>query len=183
MADQKAENNNQEEILVNEDPESDLLNKEICQDSELLSVKLKEKEHLLSEQIDKYRRLQADFENFKRRSRIEKEELSGFIARNIVLKLLPVLDNFERAVSSQSDKESFAVGVEMILKQLETVFESLGVQKIDSVDCQFDPNFHEAVMSIQDSGKEEGIIVNEVQKGYKLNDKVIRPSMVNVASN
>ncbi|MDL2281058.1 nucleotide exchange factor GrpE [Selenomonadales bacterium OttesenSCG-928-I06] len=172
--DNEKNKNNSEEILSSE---------ENSQDDNLLFAQLEEKERLLNEQIDKYRRLQADFENFKRRTRLEKEELSGLVARSIVLKLLPVLDNFERAMNSQSDQESFGTGVEMILKQLQSVFENLGVQQIDALDCQFDPNLHEAVMRIQDSDKEEGIIINEVQKGYILNGKVIRHSMVNVAGN
>ena len=168
----------------NKNDSEEILNiKENCQDDNLLFVQLEEKEHLLNEQIDKYRRLQADFENFKRRTLVEKEELSGFVARSIVLKMLPVLDNFERAVDSKSDQESFSTGVEMILKQLQAVFENLGVQKIDALDYQFDPNLHEAVMKIQDSDKAEGTIINEVQKGYILNGKVIRHSMVNVAGN
>lgn len=146
---------------------------------------LAEKDRLISEQVDRYKRLQADFENFKRRTRTEKEELSNIVAQNLVLEILPVVDNFERAVSSlgSQDAASVVAGVEMIYRQFSAVLEKIGLQPIAAAGKPFDPQHHEAVMRVEDSEQEDGLVLEELQKGYLVKGKVIRPSMVKVVGN
>ncbi|MBP2637921.1 MAG: grpE [Firmicutes bacterium] len=145
---------------------------------------LDEKNRLLDEMTDRYKRLQADFDNFRRRTRQEKEELSAVVAERIVCELLPVVDNFERATASKAaDIETLATGVQMIFKQLQNALTQLGVEPVNAVGTMFDPNQHEAVMRVEDSTQPDGMVVEELQKGYKVNGRVIRPSMVKVAGN
>jgi molecular chaperone GrpE len=148
-----------------------------------LTNELKEKERLLEEQADRYKRLQADFDNFRRRTRQEKEELSGIVTQNILLSFLPVLDNFERAVTGGANQEAGALysGVEMIYRQFAQAMEKSGLQTVEAVGELFDPQKHEAVMRVEDCDKPAGTIVEEFQKGYMVLGKVIRPSMVKVA--
>ena len=160
---------------------------EICMSEDEISKVLSalaEKNRLLDEHNERYLRLQADFDNFRRRTRQEKEELSIIVSQNIVAQFLPVLDNFERALSSASDQDAgLRTGVEMIYRQFYQVFEKLGVEAIQALDAEFDPQLHEAVMSIEDGSKPDGTIAEELQKGYSLRGKVIRPSMVKVVRN
>lgn len=151
-------------------------------ETSLLLAELEEKNRLLDEAIDRHKRLQADFDNFRRRTAKEKEDIAVLVTERIISDLLPVMDNFERALTSSAEEAaSFTEGVEMIFRQLNSVFAKLGVEPIPAVDCQFDPARHEAVMRVEDSGKPEGTIICEIQKGYKINDRVIRASMVKVA--
>ena len=136
----------------------------------------------LAEKENKYLRLQADFENFRRRTRQEKEELAAVVTQNLLKDLLPFLDNFERALAAEnSDAESLRAGVEMMYKQLVEALKKEGLEYIETKDKPFDPNFHQAVMRVEDSDKEDGAIVAELQKGYMVKGRVIRPSMVQVA--
>lgn len=147
-----------------------------------LEAKLEEKSRLLDEALDRYKRLQADFDNFRRRTVKEKEEISIIVTERIIFELLPVMDNFERAITSFPENDAgLTTGVEMIFRQFNAVFAKLGVEQIQAIECHFDPSQHEAVMRVEDSGKPEGTIVCEIQKGYKLNGRVLRASMVNVA--
>ncbi|HWR38118.1 MAG TPA: nucleotide exchange factor GrpE [Patescibacteria group bacterium] len=145
---------------------------------------LEEKNRLLDETNDRLKRLQADFDNFRRRTRQEKEELSGIVTERVVTEFLPVVDNFGRALTSSTPEAgSFVTGVEMIYRQFVGVLEGLGVETIQVIGEQFDPARHEAVMRVEDPEKADGVIVEELQKGYSLRGKVIRPSMVKVVSN
>ena len=138
----------------------------------------------LAEKENKYLRLQADFENFRRRTRQEKEELAAVVTQNLLKDLLPFLDNFERALAAESsDAESLRAGVEMMYKQLVEALKKDGLEYIETKDKPFDPNFHQAVMRVEDSEKEDGTIVAELQKGYMVKGRVIRPSMVQVVGN
>lgn len=150
-----------------------------------LEAELLGKERLLEEASDRYKRLQADFDNFRRRTRQEKEELSNIVAQNVILELLPVLDNFERALSSVAtqDADKMLSGVEMIYRQLAQVLEKSGLTTVEAVGKAFDPQQHEAVMRVEDAEQPDGTIVEELQKGYAVRGKVIRPSMVKVVSN
>nr|WP_320145928.1 nucleotide exchange factor GrpE [uncultured Anaeromusa sp.] len=141
-----------------------------------------EKEQLLAEAEDRYKRLYADFDNFRRRSRQEKEDLSNVVAQNLILELLPVLDNFERALSSLSEEEAAGVGsgVSMIYRQLFNALEKSGLSIVEAEGKIFDPQYHEAVLRVEDAEQPEGTIVEELQKGYSVKGKVIRPSMVKV---
>ena len=138
----------------------------------------------LKEKSDRILRLQADFENFRRRTAKEKEELAAVITQNILGDLLPLLDNFERAMAvEQTDGEAFQKGVEMIFTQLREVMEKHGLENIEAEGQPFDPNVHQAVMRVQDPEKEDDTIEQELQKGYMVKGRVIRPSMVQVVSN
>lgn len=134
---------------------------------------------------DSLLRLKADFENFKKRTQKEKDDLSSLIKVNIISKLLTVIDNFERGISTAETQDSmaFKTGMEMIYKQLLGFLEEIGVEQIQTKDELFDPQFHQAVMRIEDETKEEGRIVAELQRGYRVDEKLIRPSMVQVVGN
>jgi molecular chaperone GrpE len=150
-----------------------------------MQTELADKERLLEEANDRYKRLQADFDNFRRRTRQEKEELSNFMAQNIILDLLPILDNFERALCSAptKDTDKMLSGVEMICRQFHQVLEKNGLIAVEAVGKVFNPQEHEAVMRVEDAEQPDGMIVEELQKGYAVKGKVIRPSMVKVISN
>lgn len=131
-------------------------------------------------------RLQADFENFRRRTNIEKEQLSTFVTANVVGKFLKVLDNFERAEASaeKSDNvEAIVEGMKKIRRQFEDTFKELKVEEIEAQDAKFDPNIHEAVMRGHNPELDDEIVDMVFEKGYKLGDKVIRHSKVRVNTN
>ena len=131
-------------------------------------------------------RLQADFENFRRRTATEKEQLSSFVTAGVVGKFLKVLDNFERAEASAAkatDMEGVITGMQMIRRQFEACFSELKVEEIPAQDQKFDPQFHEAVMRGHNPELEDEVIDMVFEKGYKLGDKVIRHSKVRVNAN
>lgn len=149
----------------------------------------KEKKDKKDEQIaelnDRVLRQMAEFENFRKRTEKEKAAMFEIGAKSIVEKLLPVIDNFERGLSAVSEEEKstgFAQGVEMIYKQLLTELESVGVTPIEAVGKEFNPDFHNAVMHIEDENFGENIVAEEFQKGYMYKDSVVRHSMVKVAN-
>ena len=138
----------------------------------------------LAEKENRYLRLQADFENFRRRTRQEKEELAAVVTQNLLKDLLPFLDNFERALAAGgNDEGGLRAGVEMMYKQLVEALKKEGLEYIETKGKPFDPNFHQAVMRVEDAEKEDGEIVAELQKGYMVKGRVIRPSMVQVVGN
>ena len=138
----------------------------------------------LAEKDAQMLRLRADFDNFRRRSAKEREELAAVVTQGILTDMLPLLDNFERALSAEgSDFDSFRAGVSMIYKQMQEALVKNGLEVIDTKDKKFDPNFHQAVMRVQDPEKEDDTIEQELQKGYMAKGRVIRPSMVQVVSN
>lgn len=130
----------------------------------------------------KYMRLMADFQNFKRRTEKEKSDIYAFANEKIISELLNVIDNFERALLHGAEGDSFAEGMNMIFKQLQGVLEKAGVKEIEALGLDFDPNFHNAVMTEDSTEYESGKVTEVLQKGYTLNSKVIRPSMVKVAN-
>lgn len=131
---------------------------------------------------DKYLRICAEYDNFRRRSQKEKESLYGDVKADTLLKFLPVYDNLARALSAATEDEAYKKGVEMIMTQFNTTMEKLGVTKIESLGEKFDPVFHNAVMHVDDEEKGENEIVEVFQEGFKLGDKVIRFAMVKVAN-
>jgi molecular chaperone GrpE len=150
-----------------------------------MQTELANKQRLIEEHSDRYKRLQADFENLRRRTRQEKEDLSIVVAQNFILDLLPVVDNFERALGSAAtqDASKMLLGVEMIHRQFVQVLEKSGLTKVEAVGQIFDPQKHEAVMRVEDETQVDGTVIEELQKGYAVKGKVIRPSMVKVVSN
>ncbi|GGK18396.1 nucleotide exchange factor GrpE [Caldalkalibacillus thermarum] len=151
---------------------------------EELQAQLEEALQKADEYYQRYLRAQADFDNFRKRTRKEKEELQKYAALPVIEQLLPVLDNFERALAagqSTKDAESLMKGVEMVFKQVQQVLTKQGLEEIEAVGKPFDPHFHEAVMQVESEEHESGIVVEELQKGYMLKGKVIRPAMVKVS--
>ena len=152
---------------------------------ELLQEKVDKLEEELKQSEDKYLRLYAEFENFKRRKNKEIETNNVYKSQKVITEILPSLDNLERALQLESDNEeikSLLKGVEMVYEGLLNVLKSEGVELIETENAQFDPNYHHAVMQEEDSEKESGAILDTFQKGYKLKDRVIRPAMVKVNS-
>ena len=152
---------------------------------ELLQEKVEKLEEELKQSEDKYLRLYAEFENFKRRKNKEIETNNVYKSQKVITEILPSLDNLERALQVESDNEeikSLLKGVEMVYEGLLNVLKSEGVELIETENAQFDPNYHHAVMQEEDSEKESGAILDTFQKGYKLKDRVIRPAMVKVNS-
>lgn len=138
----------------------------------------------LEEEQNKYVRMLADFDNYKRRQLKMQEEQKKYRAQSLISNVLPVLDNLSRALQvevSSEDAVSLKEGVQMIERDLLTALEGEGLQVIEATGQPFDPNFHQAVMTAPEEGVESNIVLEEFQKGYVLNDRVIRPSMVKVS--
>ena len=131
---------------------------------------------------ERYLRLMAEFDNYKKRSAKERENIYTDVRVDTVTKFLPVFDNLERAMKTETADEAFKKGVEMTFNQLTDVFKKLGVEEIESVGKPFDPAVHNAVMHVEDAERGENEIVEEFQKGFRIGDKVIRFSMVKVAN-
>lgn len=139
------------------------------------------------EYYDRLLRLQADFDNYRKRTAREKEETYDYIAAEIMLDFLGVLDNMERAADSaaavcgEGGSASLKEGIDMVIKQFRDILAKYHVEEIPTEGVKFDPNFHHAVMRVEDSDKEEGTILEVFQKGYKIKSRVLRPSFVKVA--
>lgn len=132
---------------------------------------------------DKYLRLRAEFDNYRRRIQKENETLQKYRAQNVVTGILPALDNFERALNIETTNDesaSLLKGMQMVHSSLLEALKAEGVEIIESTGQQFDPNLHQAVMQVSEEGYETNTVIEELQKGYKLKDRVIRPSMVKV---
>lgn len=145
----------------------------------------REIEQLKKEKEDTYQRMlriQAEFENYKKRTQKEKEAERKYKSQDLVQELLPVLDNFERALKVEATEETKSLidGITMVYNQLQDALKSQGVEVIEAEGKEFDPNIHHAVMQVEEEGIESNIIVEELQKGYMLKDRVVRPAMVKV---
>ena len=136
----------------------------------------------LSAQEDKYLRLAAEYDNYRKRTAKEKETLWTQAKADTVAAFLPVYDNLERAVNQACADEAYAKGVEMTMNQLKEVFTKLGVEQIPALGEAFDPNLHNAVMHVEDDSVEDNTIVEVFQQGFRHGDKVIRFAMVKVAN-
>ena len=150
----------------------------------LTKAELEKLQAAVQEKEERALRLQADFENFRRRTAKEKEELSAVVTQGILKDMLPLLDNFERAMAAEAkDIDSFKQGVEMIFKQFGEILVKNGLEHIEVEGAKFDPNFHQAVMRVENPELEDETIAQELQKGYMVKGRVIRPSMVQVVAN
>ena len=147
---------------------------------ENLKKEINEKNQKIEELTDTLKRLQAEFENFKKRIDREKIEFARYANAEIIAGMLPVLDSFELALKNTSDKEKFVDGIKMIYAQLYSMLESEGLKPIKSAGEKFDPYKHEVLMK-EESDKPEGTILEEFQKGFLLNDKVLRFSKVKIS--
>ncbi|MGE4271955.1 MAG: nucleotide exchange factor GrpE [Desulfitobacterium sp.] len=149
-----------------------------------LQAELEQSKNQAEEYFAHLQRLQADFDNYRKRTQKEKDDYLKYASERVVEGLLPVLDNFERAIlasKTNQDFTSFAQGVDMIFKQMETTLAKEGLVAIEAVGQPFDPNMHEAVLQVESNEYPENTVVEELQKGYYLKEKVIRPSMVKVS--
>ncbi len=172
---------------INENTEN--MNEEIVEEiseetvEETAETETVEKEKY-DELYDKHLRLMAEYDNFKKRTQKEKEELGTFAVSATIEKLLPVIDNFERALDSVSEEEknTFSEGVEMVYRQMMEILDKMGVSEIEAIGCEFNPEIHNAVMHVDDDTQDANIVVEQFMKGYKYKDKVIRYSMVKVAN-
>lgn len=148
-------------------------------------VKKDKKDEKIEELTDRLTRQIAEFDNFRKRTDKEKSQMYEIGARDIIEKILPVIDNFERGIAAVPEEEKtnpFAEGLEKIYKQLMTTFEEIGVKPIEAVGAEFNPDFHNAVMHVEDEALGENTVAEEFQKGYTYRDGVVRHSMVKVAN-
>lgn len=174
--------NEQQHINTEEETTNDF---EIDQQEDA-EKKLKELEKKSADYLDKYQRCLAEFDNFRKRTAKEKANMYDDGVKDTVEKILPVVDNFERAIATQkqteAEEDTFCKGIKMILKQLQETLIVLGVEEIKAMGEQFDPNLHAAVAHVDDEQYGENEIIVDMLKGYKYKDKVIRHSMVKVAN-
>lgn len=153
---------------------------------EKMKIKLEKKNKEAEENYNKFLRMQADFENYKRRIAKEKEEIFKISLESIVKDLLPVIDNLDRAVESfrNDDLDSkYVEGVDMVCKQFIGVLEKNDVKEIEALNSEFDPNVHHAVMQVEGDGEDDNKVKEVLQKGYTLGKRVVRPAMVKVVVN
>ena len=137
----------------------------------------------LADEKDKYLRLAAEYDNYRKRSQKERENIYADVRSDTVEKVLPVYDNLERALKQATTDEAYSKGVEMIMSQFKEIMANAGVSEIDAAaGTAFDPNIHNAVMHVEDDTLGESVVVEEFQKGFKLGDKVLRCSVVKVAN-
>lgn len=171
----------EEEAVVEEAPEASAENEAPTEDETVEQAE--EKKEPEEDNDTRYMRLAADFQNYKRRVEKEKSDIYQYANEKIALDIIEVMDNFERALahSSECADKQFAEGVSMIYKQLKTVLDKNNIIAIEDEGHEFDPNFHNAVMVEENPDFDSGIVIQSMQKGYTLNGKVIRPSMVKVA--
>lgn len=174
----------EEELVEEEDSEA---GDEDKKDKKLFKRKPKKdkKDEQIEELMDKLTRQMAEFDNFRKRTEKEKSAMYEVGAKDIIEKILPVIDNFERgldAVTEEQKNDSFVTGMEMIYKQIMTTLDGVGVKVIEAVGQEFNPDLHNAVMHVEDEEVGENIIVEEFQKGYTYRDSVVRHSMVKVAN-
>lgn len=171
------------EPVLAEDQNTDHQEEAVPNQVQLLQEKNDELEKKVAEFENRYLRLQADFDNFRRRSRIEAEANEKYRAQKLIIDILPAVDNFERAFVMEVDNEqakSLKQGMEMVYRNLLDALAKEGLQPIEAVGKEFDPHLHQAVMQGNDENVGSNIVIEEFQKGYLLKDKVIRPSMVKV---
>jgi len=172
-----------EEVLpIQQDDDQELVEIEIPPEEAALLEELDNLKEQNDEYFSRLQRLQADFENFKRRTKIQNEDFAKYASADIIRELLDISDNLDRAAQAlkTNGAESVYEGIGLIHDQLCNILSRNGVRRIESVGELFDPRVHEAVMSVNDASLQENVITEEIQKGYKLYDKVIRPSKVKV---
>lgn len=173
------------EKVENEEADETAKDTEKKSGKKLFGKKKDKKDEKIEELTDKLTRQMAEFDNFRKRSEKEKSQMYEIGAKDIIEKILPVVDNFERGLDSIPEEEKgspFAEGMEKIYKQLMTTLDSLGVKPIKAVGQEFNPDFHNAVMHVEDEEFGENVVAEEFQKGYMYRESVVRHSMVKVAN-
>ena len=186
-ADDTVENTVEDTVEDAEEGENEEASEDAKEKKKLFGRKPKKdsKDEKIEELTDRVTRQMAEFDNFRKRTEREKAAMYEIGAKDIIEKILPVVDNFERglaAVPEEQKEDSFVTGMEMIYKQIMTTLESVGVKPIEAVGTEFNPDLHNAVMHVEDEGAGDNIVVEEFQKGYTYRDSVVRHSMVKVAN-
>jgi len=154
---------------------------QISAEVEALKNKIEEANAKASEYKDSWMRSQAEFQNYKKRIERDNEMLRGHMKGDIVKKILPVLDDLERAMQNRPADESWANGIDLIVRKFQTTLDSEGIKRIEAEGKEFDPNFHEAISNEPSEEVESGHVIAVVQNGYMLGERVIRPALVRVA--
>ncbi|KAB7670091.1 nucleotide exchange factor GrpE [Bacillus sp. B1-b2] len=193
MAEEKTTNNEElDQQVVNEEEKVEAVFEEVeaapsdeeMGELQVANEKIATLEAKLEEESNRYIRLQADFDNSRRRARLDMEAAQTYRAQSLVMDLLPSIDNLERALKMETvgeQSQSLYTGVEMVYRSLLEALKKEGVEAIESVGKEFDPHLHQAVMQVEVEGTEPNMVVEEFQKGYMLKDRVIRPAMVKVS--
>lgn len=159
----------------------ELSREELIEEVKEKNKKIEEMDAEIDDLLSRLQRLQADFVNYRKRSQREKAEMTTQGKVELCASLLPVIDNFERALKAEDNEDDFYQGVEMIYNQLFKTFADQGIEEILAKGEEFNPEYHEAIMRVESDEFEEGTVVEVVQKGFSLDDRVIRPAMVKVA--
>lgn len=177
MADEVKNETSEVEVEVGEaeTPKKEKKKNKKDQELDALKSELEAKSDLLA-------RTAAEFDNYKKRTDREKSGITEFAKASVVKKLLPIIDNIDRAQAADKESADYLKGIEMIIKQFSSIAETLEISEVAKIGDTFDPNLHEAVMHIEDETQGENVIVEVLQKGYKLGDTVIRAAMVKVAN-
>ncbi|MCD9023017.1 nucleotide exchange factor GrpE [Cohnella silvisoli] len=184
IVDEQQEVSFEEQDVANENNETSPLEGEHSAEASGQDSVVAELQRQADDNHSRYLRAQADFDNFRRRTLKEKEEITQYASLKVIGQLLPVLDNFQRALQTGAEgaeSGSFAKGVDMIYRQLNQVLEAEGLKQLEAIGQPFDPELHQAIMQVESEEHEAGTIVEVIQPGYKLKDKVIRPAMVKVS--
>lgn len=171
------------EDVINENPE-ELKPTELPDDAAELKKLLEQERIKSAEYLDNWRRAAADFSNYKKRAEKDSGEFAKFLNATLIARLLPILDDFERAGQTIPDNLrglTWIDGVMLIARKMQVVLDAEGLKPIEALNKPFDPNLHEAVIHEETDQHEDGTVIAELQKGYKLNDRVLRPTMVKVA--
>lgn len=177
----KAEEAKTAEKAAEEEAPEENAAEEKADETEAAEKAAEEEKAAAEAESERYMRLMAEFQNYKRRAAKEKTDTLQYANEKIVGDLLPVIDNFERALATETDDiEGYAKGMQLIFEQFKKALENAGLEEIKAMDEEFDPNVHNAVMTDNIEDKDDGKITKVLQKGYKLRDKVVRPSMVAV---
>lgn len=174
---QNIDQNKRETVDLEEDITEEVMEERLDEIKQQLTAVTEEKD----EYLNKLKRLKADFVNYRNRAKREKQQIETKTKMEFINSILPVIDNFERALRSVDEDSEFLSGVKMIHKQLIDVLKKEGLEFIETEGEEFDPAYHEAVMQVEAEDVESGYIVEEIQRGYMMEDKVVRPAMVKVA--
>jgi molecular chaperone GrpE len=176
---EELDENKTEAVATSENTSSDV--EQLSPEIELLKKQLAEAESKLSDYKDSWLRSQADFQNYKKRIERDNEMMYISMKGDIIKKVLPALDDLERALQNRRAEDPWADGIELIARKLQNMLESEGVKKIEALGVEFDPNFHEAISHEPANGAQSGHVIGVVQNGYMLGERVIRPALVRVA--
>jgi molecular chaperone GrpE len=172
---EELEENQSEAVATSQDAE------QLSAEIELLKKQLAEAESKTSEYKDSWLRSQAEFQNYRKRIDRDNEMMYVSMKGDIIKKVLPILDDLERALQNRSAEDPWANGIELVVRKFQNILESEGLKKIEALGVEFDPNFHEAISHEPADGAHSGHVIGIVQNGYMLGERVIRPALVRVA--